>query len=332
MPDQHITSGVPVVSVVVPVFNEEDCLEALHRRLTLALVAVVGDYEIVFVNDGSRDRSLTILRGLAAVDPKVSYLSLSRNFGHEAATSCGLAHARGQAVVLMDADLQDPPELIPRMITHWREGFDVIYGQRQSRAGETWFTRLTSHWFYRVYRRLSPTPIPVDTGDFRLMSRAAVDAFLKMNERARFVRGMLNWTGFKQKALLYHRDPRFAGTTKYRVWNRLNLAVDAIAAATTRPLRWIGALGLALGMLCLCMAVVFVSASMMGTTISSSAWLALAIFFTSSVQLSAMGIIAEYVGRTHTETQGRPLYIVAEQSPRREVFTAPNQHVRASAA
>jgi glycosyltransferase involved in cell wall biosynthesis len=307
------TPTAPLVSVVVPVFNEQDCLPTLHQRLTAVLTASGGDYEIVFVNDGSRDRSRDILRGLADRDPRVGYVSFSRNFGHEAATTCGLERARGRAVVLIDADLQDPPEVILELVAQWRDGYDVVYCQRRSRAGETWFTRATSHAFYRVLRRLSPTAVPVDVGDFRLMDRAVVDAFLRMPERKRFVRGMIAWTGFRQTAVLYDRDARLAGETKYHFVNRLGLAIDALAATSVRPLRWItavGALLLAGGVLAMTALSV---ASILGWASSGNAWLAGAMTLLAGVQTLSLGMVGEYVGRTHLEAQGRPLFVVAEE-------------------
>jgi len=308
-----VQPSTPLLSVVVPVFNEEDCLPALNQRLTNVLATIQGGYEVIFVNDGSRDRSLDIIRGFADSDPHVGYVSFSRNFGHEAATSCGLARTRGRAVVLIDADLQDPPEVILDLLSTWRDGYDVVYGQRSSRAGESWTTRATSHAFYRILRSLAPTPIPVDVGDFRLMDRAVVDAFLQMPERKRFVRGMIAWTGFRQTAVFYDRDARLAGETKYHFANRLGLALDAMAAASVRPLRWIIALGailLATG----CMGVaVLIAMSLFGSAIPGNAWLASAMTLLAGVQTLSLGVVGEYVGRTHLETQGRPLYLVAEE-------------------
>lgn len=307
----------PLISVVVPVFNEEDCLPALHGRLTNVLKRLGGRYEIVFVNDGSRDRSLDILCDIADADPGVRYVSFSRNFGHEAATSAGLQRARGRCVVLIDADLQDPPEVIVDLFERWREGCDVVYARRLSRSGESWFTRATSHVFYRLLQRVSPTEIPADVGDFRLMDRAVVDAFLEMPERKRFVRGMIAWTGFKQSAVMYDRDARLAGETKYDVWKRLGLAIDAMASASVRPLRWIMAAGavLAGGSLLAGFAMALLAA--FGVGLPAFAWLAAAVSLLAGVQLFSLGVVGEYVGRSHLESQGRPLFIVAEESESR---------------
>ncbi|MDH7568456.1 MAG: glycosyltransferase, partial [Armatimonadota bacterium] len=217
------------LSVVIPVYNEEGCLRELHRRLTAVLKAVASSYEIVFVNDGSRDGSLEVLRELYQQDPDhVRVVSLSRNFGHEMASTAGLRYARGRAVVLMDADLQDPPEVIPDLMARWREGYDLVYAQRASRARETWLKRATSFLFYRIMRRLANLDLPRDTGDFRLMDRKVVDAFNRCPERNRFVRGLICWTGFRQTGVRFHRDPRFAGKTKYNYGKLIRLAVDSI--------------------------------------------------------------------------------------------------------
>lgn len=310
---QRTHSFEPQVSVVVPVFNEEDCLPALYQRLTNVLSTIQGGYEIVFVNDGSRDRSLDIIRGMAESDSRVGYVSFSRNFGHESATTCGLERASGRTVVLIDADLQDPPEVILELVAKWREGFDVVYAQRRSRAGETNLTKATSHAFYRVLRRLAPTPMPVDVGDFRLMDRAVVDAFLQMPERNRFVRGMIAWAGFRQTAVLYDRDARLAGETKYHFANRLGLAIDAMAATSVRPLRWIILFGVFLTAIGTLSAFSLAVATLFGTAISGNAWLAAAMTLLAGVQTLSLGVVGEYVGRTHLETQGRPLYVVAEE-------------------
>jgi len=304
----------PFLSIVIPVFNEEACLDALYQRLAEVLKPLPGGYELVFVNDGSRDRSLEIIRRLAERDPCVCYASFSRNFGHEAATTCGLENAAGAVTVLIDADLQDPPEVILEMIDKWRDGFDVIYAQRRSRAGESWVTRATSHVFYRVLRRLSPTPVPVDVGDFRLMDRTVVDAFLTMSERKRFVRGMIAWTGFRQTAVLYDRDARFGGETKYHFVNRLGLAIDALAATSVRPLRWIIGLGTALVATSIIAVLVLLSSWLVGGPAGGSAWLAAAMTMLAGVQTFALGVVGEYVGRTHLEAQGRPLFVVSETS------------------
>lgn len=301
------------MTVVVPVFNEEECLDALHARLTEVLRETGDSYEILLVNDGSRDRSQSIIRRLAAEDPHVSYVAFSRNFGHEAATSCGIEHAQGQTVVLIDADLQDPPELIHDMLAAWREGYDLIHAQRRARMGETWLTRATSHLFYRAFRRLAGFEVPVDTGDYRLMDRAVVDAFCRLPERNRFVRGLVAWTGFRQNTAVYDRAPRHAGQTKYNFFKRLNLAIDAITSMSTVPLRWISYFGLAVAAMSFAAGLLGGSLRLVfGADVSGHVLLALAIAFMGGVQLVATGALGEYVGRAYREVQAKPLYLVAE--------------------
>lgn len=302
-----------LLSVVVPVFNEEDCLAELHRRLAPVLSEVAEDYEILFVNDGSRDRSLEVMREIKARDPRVGYLSFTRNFGHEAALSCGLSQVKGDAVVIIDADLQDPPEVIRDFVKKWREGFDIVYAQRRSRAGEKYFTLLTSHLFYRVYGKLAHVEMPVDTGDFRLMDASVVKAFCSLPERNRYVRGMISWTGYKQAGVLYDRDARFGGVTKYRFYNRASLAFDAICAISNLPLRLITLAGIVLTIFSFAIVSwVVVQKLYLGLPLRGYALLATGLYFFGGVQLLFLGLIGEYVGRIYRETQNRPLYIVGE--------------------
>ncbi|MCS7306905.1 MAG: glycosyltransferase family 2 protein [Thermoguttaceae bacterium] len=303
----------PLITVVVPVYNEEACLPSLYERLSAVLQKLEQPYEILFVDDGSRDRSLEIIRQLAAEDPHISYVAFSRNFGHEAATTCGIQHAQGQTVVLIDADLQDPPELIPQMLALWEAGYDHIHAQRSARLGETWVTKLTAHLFYRVFRWLAGFEIPVDTGDYRLMDRRVVEAFCQLPERNRFVRGLVSWTGFRQTTILYTRQPRHAGRTKYNFFKRLHLALDAITSMSMAPLRGIGYLGMGimfLGLLC-----GLASAFLRLTGLSSvgAHWFLLyALMFVGGLQVATLGLLGEYVGRIYREVQAKPLYIPAE--------------------
>lgn len=310
--------SLPLVSVVAPVFNEESCLEELHARLTHVLQQINDRYEILFIDDGSTDRSLEIIGRLYAKDPNVGYCSFSRNFGHESATSCGLAKATGQTVVLIDADLQDPPEQILPMLQAWRDGYDMVYAQRRSRDGETAFTKISSHAFYRLFSHLARVNMPVDTGDFRLMDRAVVDAFLQLPERNRFVRGMISWTGFRQIALKYDRVKRHAGVTKYNFFRRLNLAFDAICGMTNAPLRWIGVFGVALSTSAAAAGALLGGLHLLTPwQVSSTAFLAAGVFCLSGVQLTALGVLGEYIGRIFVEVQARPHYLIArEGSPR----------------
>lgn len=312
-PQRHRDPARPLVSVVIPVYNEEACLEALYRRLSAVLDSIKEAYEILFVDDGSRDRSLEIIRRLAATDPHVSYVSFSRNFGHEAATTCGLQHAQGQTVVLIDADLQDPPELIPQMLSLWKAGYDHVHAQRRSRLGETLFTKITAHLFYRVFARLAGFEIPVDTGDYRLMDRRVVEAFCQLPERNRFVRGLVSWTGFRQTTIRYTRQPRHAGRTKYNFFKRLHLALDAITSMSMAPLRAMSYLGCGIVFFSLMATLVATFLRLSSLLPVPASWfLLMALFFLGGAQLLALGLVGEYVGRIYREVQAKPLYIPAE--------------------
>ncbi|MFO0839041.1 MAG: glycosyltransferase family 2 protein [Phycisphaerae bacterium] len=304
----------PTISVVIPAFNEQECLPLLHARLTGVLSASRTDYELVFVDDGSRDATLPVLRRLAASDAHVRYGSFSRNFGHEAASSAGLCAARGEVVVLMDADLQDPPELLPEMLEQWRLGYDVVLARRRARAGESRLKRATSWLFYRVLRGLTGSSMPLDTGDFRLLDRAVLRAFRRMSERTRFVRGMMDWIGYPQTTVEFDRPQRAAGRTKYNLGKLLRLAIDALVITSTRPLRWAFGVGLTL-----CAAALIASlcaASIGGGFSRAAAIVAAAVSGLSLVQVGGMALLAEYVACTHVQSQARPIYLVAEQGGR----------------
>jgi len=311
---RRLDKSRPLVSVVVPVYNEQECLPRLHDRLTAVLSALGGEYEILLIDDGSRDGSLEIIRGLAARDPHVGFRAFSRNFGHEAATTCGLLAAAGQTVVIIDADLQDPPEVIPQLLARWRQGYDLVYAQRRRRDGETALTRWTSHLFYRLLKKVSRAEMPLDTGDFRLMDRCVVDAFARLPERNRFVRGMISWTGYRQSGVAYDRDARLAGETKYGFAKRLALAFDAVCGLSTAPLKWITTLGAGVLIAGLLLSAGLVSGPLTGvSSFSATGLLAAALFTLSGVQLLSLGLLGEYVGRIYTEVQARPLFLVAEQ-------------------
>ena len=302
-----------LISVVVPCFNEESCIAELYHRMVPVLTEVAESYEILFINDGSRDRTLEIMRQLKAQDSKVGYLSFTRNFGHEAGLTCGIANTKGDAVVLIDADLQDPPEVIRDLVRRWEQGFEIVYAQRRSRAGEKYLTLLTSSLFYRVYNKLAHVEMPVDTGDFRLMDAAVVRAFCALPERNRYVRGMISWTGYKQTGVLYDRDARYAGETKYRFYNRASLAFDAICAISNFPLRLITLCGFALTILALgIVSWIVIQKISNGLPLRGYALLATGLYFFGGVQLFFLGLIGEYVGRIYRETQNRPLFILGE--------------------
>jgi len=311
--EENPSRRLRLISVVVPVFNEQDCLAALYRRLVPVLTEVSENFEIIFVNDGSRDTSLEIIRDLKSQDPRVGYVSFTRNFGHEASLSCGLSEAKGDAVVIMDADLQDPPEVIRDMAVRWQQGYDIVYAQRRSRAGEKYLTLLTSALFYRVYSRLAHVEMPVDTGDFRLMDASVVKAFCQLPERNRYVRGMISWTGHRQTGVQYDRDARFGGETKYRFYNRASLAFDAICAVSNLPLRFITLVGILLTIFSFGIVSWLVLQKLShGIPLQGYALLATGLYFFGGIQLLFLGVIGEYVGRIYRETQNRPLYIVGE--------------------
>jgi dolichol-phosphate mannosyltransferase len=301
------------VSIVIPCFNEEGNLREAHRRVTDAVGRAGIQYEIVYVDDGSRDLTPELLRQLQAEDDHVRVVYLSRNFGHQFAVSAGLAHTSGGAAIIMDADLQDPPEVILDMIRLWEEGYDVVYGVRTDREGETRFKLLTARLFYRIIRWLSETEIPLDTGDFRLLDRKVVDAILAKPERDRFLRGMVSWTGFRQIGLHYRRAPRFAGETKYPLSKMVRFAFDGIVSFSVKPLRLSTLIGFVSAGLAL-LAIVYALALRLFTQRWVTGWTALiiAILFLGGAQLISLGIIGEYVGRLYGEAKRRPLYLVRE--------------------
>lgn len=302
------------LSIVVPCFNEEACLEPLHKRLSDSARKAVGDdHEIVLVNDGSNDGSWAIMRSLAAADAHVVAVNLSRNHGHQLALTAGLDLCRGDAILIIDADLQDPPELLPEMLRMMRsENADVVYGVRRSRSGETAFKRATAHGFYRLLSRATEVDIPLDAGDFRLMSRRALDALLAMPEQARFIRGMVAWIGFRQAPFAYDRQERFAGETKYPLRKMVRFAFDALTGFSSAPLKLASLAGLALsvGSVLLILYIAFAWAS--GQSIPGWTSLMLVVVVLGAVQMFVLALMGEYIGRLYNEAKGRPLYIVQE--------------------
>lgn len=296
----------PVLSVIVPVFNEQEVLPETHKRLTGVLRALGEPYEIIYVDDGSRDRSAALVTEFCQADPNARLISFSRNFGQQAANSAGLAHASGDAVVFIDADLQDPPEVIPAMLEKWREGYEVVYGKRASRAGETVLKKLTSAMYYRFLKLMSNTDIPLDTGDFRLMDRKVVDALKGMNERNLYMRGLVSWVGFRQTGVEFEREARFAGETKYSLRKMLQLAINGITAFSNQPLKlatFMGALFLLVGVCCGLFTLIRAPQQGSGGVIT-------VIFLTQGVVLMILGLIGAYIGRIYEESKGRPKYIV----------------------
>jgi len=302
------------LSIVVPCFNEEDCLATLHQRLSAAAKASFGDdYELVLVNDGSRDSSWQIMQRMAAEDPHVLGVNLSRNHGHQLALTAGLDLARGDVILIIDADLQDPPELLAEMLATMRsEGADVVYGVRRSRAGETAFKRATAHGFYRLLAQATDVDIPLDAGDFRLMSRRALDVLLAMPEQARFIRGMIAWIGFKQVPILYDRSERLAGETKYPFSKMFRFALDALTGFSSAPLKLASHAGLALAMGSVLIILYILYAWIAGQNIQGWTSLMLVVVVLGAVQMFVLALMGEYIGRLYNEAKRRPLYIVQE--------------------
>ncbi len=302
------------LSIVVPCFNEEACLGRLHERLTDAARASFGDdYEILLVNDGSKDKSWPMMRDMAAADPHVVAVNLSRNHGHQLALTAGLDLAGGELILVIDADLQDPPELLPDMLdTMRREGADVVYGVRKSRRGETAFKRATAHGFYRLLARATDVDIPLDAGDFRLMTRRALDVLLAMPEQARFIRGMVAWIGFRQVPILYDRDERFAGETKYPLSKMLRFAIDALTGFSSAPLKLASHAGLALSVGSVLIILYILYAWAIGESIQGWTSLMLVVVVLGAVQMFVLALMGEYIGRLYNEAKARPLYIVQE--------------------
>jgi glycosyltransferase involved in cell wall biosynthesis len=305
---------MPALSIVVPCFNEEACLPALHERLGTAARAAVGeDYEIVLVNDGSRDHSWALMRSMAASDGHVVAVNLSRNHGHQLALTAGLDLCRGETILIIDADLQDPPELLSGMMETMRsDGADVVYGVRRSRKGETAFKRATAHGFYRLLSRATDVDIPVDAGDFRLMSRRALDALLAMPEQARFIRGMVAWIGFRQVPFAYDRQERFAGETKYPLKKMMRFALDALTGFSSAPLKLASHVGLALSIGSVILILYIAYAWAAGRNIQGWTSLMLVVVVIGAVQMFVLALMGEYIGRLYNESKRRPLYIVQE--------------------
>jgi dolichol-phosphate mannosyltransferase len=302
------------LSIVIPCFNEQDCLPELHRRLTLAARQAAGeDYEILLINDGSRDSSWAVMQRLASEDRRLIAVNLSRNHGHQLALTAGLDLCRGEAILIIDADLQDPPELLPAMLeTMRREAADVVYGVRRSRAGETAFKRATAHGFYRLLSRATEIDIPLDTGDFRLMSRRALEALLAMPEQSRFIRGMVAWIGFRQVPFAYDREQRFAGRTKYPLTRMMRFAFDALTGFSSAPLKLASHAGLALSLSSLLILAYITWAWLAGRSIQGWTSLMFVVVVLGAVQMFVLALMGEYIGRLYNEVKRRPLYIVQE--------------------
>ncbi|MGQ9623556.1 MAG: glycosyltransferase family 2 protein [Candidatus Caldatribacteriaceae bacterium] len=299
-------------SVVVPVFNEEEVLPATYRRLTEVMERLSAPYELIFVDDGSKDGSPKILDDFAEKDSRVRVIHFSRNFGHQAAITAGMDYARGEAIIVIDADLQDPPEVIPEMVAKWREGYEVVYGKRVVREGETFFKRSTASLFYRFLRRMTDVDIPIDAGDFRLVDRKVAEVMRLLREKNRFVRGLVSWVGFRQAPLEYVRRKRFAGTTKYPLRKMLKLAWDGITSFSNKPLKISAYLGFVLSLASFVYLLYIVIAKLLGkSTVPGWASIMVINLFFNGIILILLGVMGEYIGRVYDEAKNRPLYIVS---------------------
>ena len=303
-----------LITLLIPAYNEQEVLEPLFERLdTLAKSTKHYQFEFLFVNDGSRDDTLEIIKQRAEKDSRISYLNLSRNFGKEIAMIAGIDHVKGDAMVILDADLQDPPELIPEMIAYWEEGYDDVYARRNSREGETWMKKRTSSWYYKLLQSSTNIPIQIDTGDFRLLDRRCIDALKQFRESQRNTKAMFSWIGYRKKEIFYNRDPRIAGTTKWNYRKLVNLAIDGITSFTTAPLRIATISGLGISLLAFCYILYLVIRPLFGVpTGAGYSSLMAVILFIGGIQMLFLGIIGEYIGRIFVEVKQRPLYLIEE--------------------
>lgn len=310
----HTTSTEQLISIVIPAYNEEEVLDEFHRRVIQVMDSLPYRVELIFVNDGSSDRTLEKLRTLKISDNRVGIVDLSRNFGKEIALTAGIDHAEGDAIIPIDADLQDPPEIIPELIAQWQAGYDVVYATRLEREGETWIKKATASTFYKLMQNIGDkVSIPRNTGDFRLMSRRAVDAFCSMREQHRFLKGLFSLVGFPQTAVYYNRDPRFAGSTKWNYPKLINLSIEGITSFTTAPLRMATYLGFLVALCAFLFAAWIVYKTIVfGDPVAGYPSLMTVVLFLGGVQLLATGIIGEYLGRIFNETKQRPLYFVQQ--------------------
>lgn len=303
------------ISVIVPSFNEEKNVPLIYERLTSTLSQISDDYEIIFVNDCSKDNTLEVIKQLSKKDSHVKYISFSRNFGHQIAVSAGLDLCKGEAVVIIDADLQDPPELILEMYEKYKEGYKVVYAKRKSREGETWFKKITAKLFYRFLSAMTSIEIPVDVGDFRLIDKVIVKHLRNMPEKSKYIRGQISWIGYKQTFVEYHRDARLYGKTNYPLKKMLRLAFDGITAFSDKPLKMASAIGIISAILSL-LAIVYalISHFIFDSAVSGWTSLIISVLFIGGVQLITIGIIGEYIARINNDVRNRPLYIIEEEN------------------
>ena len=302
------------ISIIIPLYNESSNIEYLFTRLISTLEPLNTSYEIICINDGSQDDTLTKLIQYNRQNPQIKVLNLSRNFGKEIALTAGIDHAHGGAIIPIDADLQDPPELIEQLIDKWREGYDVVYATRRSRQGETWFKQWTAKAFYQTIGKLSPVPIPSNTGDFRLLDRQVVEAIKKLPERTRFMKGLFAWVGYRQTSILFDREPRHSGNSNWNYWKLWNFALDGIISFSFLPLKVWSYIGVSISLVSLCYALFLVLRTLVfGVDVPGYASLMVAILFLGGVQLITLGVLGEYLGRVYEEVKGRPLYLIREK-------------------
>ena len=319
--------GRELLTVVVPVFNEVETIDVFYTRMKNVVDSLSPmSYELIFVDDGSRDDSFAKLTSLADLDNHIRVVKLSRNFGHQNAVTAGIDTARGEAVVIIDADLQDPPEVIPSMIRKWREGYDVVYGVRENREGEKWMKLYTAALFYRIMKRITRIEIPVDVGDFRLMSRRVVEKFKQIRERDRFIRGLVSWVGFRQTGVMYNREKRYAGETKYPIGKMLKFSLDGITSFSHAPLKIATWLGYGVSLIALLYTMIIIVEKFMGMTVPGFASIMAGMLFLGGVQLICLGIMGEYIGRIFNETKGRPIYIIEEVYEKTLTTNEPGPH------
>ncbi|MGW9531066.1 glycosyltransferase family 2 protein [Paenibacillus terrae] len=302
------------ITILIPAYNEEEVIYQLYSRLTKVIDSITGyNFELLFVNDGSKDNTVEILKNLGKKDRRISLVDLSRNFGKEVAMIAGLDFSVGDAVVIIDADLQDPPELIIEMIRYWEQGYDDVYAKRATRAGETWFKKWTASSFYKLLQRMSRIPIQENTGDFRLLDRRCIEALKQLRETQRYTKGMFSWIGFNKKEILFNRDSRAAGETKWNYYKLLDLAIEGITSFTTAPLRLSAMLGVFISIGAFFYMIFIITRTLIfGGSVAGYASLMTVILFLGGIQLLSLGIIGEYLGRVFNETKSRPLYFVKE--------------------
>lgn len=301
-----------LVTILVPAYNEQEVLELLYQRLENLMNSTINyDFEILFINDGSKDNTLKIIQSLRQKDNRINYLNLSRNYGKEIAMIAGLDYAKGDAVIIIDADLQDPPELIPEMIKYWEQGYDDVYAKRRSRKGETWLKKFTSKMYYKTLQSVTNIEIQKDTGDFRLLDRRCVEALKQLRESQRYTKGLFSWIGYNKKEILYDRDPRAAGQTKWNYGKLINLSIDGITSFTTAPLRWSAIVGVLISIIgFIYMLFIIIKTIISGVDVPGYASTMVVILFIGGIQLIFLGVIGEYLGRAFYETKGRPIYFI----------------------